>query len=130
MINSTKNTGWLSKKPNTNHLRKATHSERELVESTLSLPGRVHVVGDLIEHESGFSKRELVILTRDYRPSLIRFEFLNKAAASLDRLVEEEKVKVMFRIEGREWNGKVLNNLIGTQVDRISEQVIESGKGE
>ena len=126
MINSTKNTGWLSKKPNTNHLGKATHSERELVESTLSLPGRVQVVGDLVEHESGFSKRELVILTDDYRPSLIRFEFLNKAAASLDGLVEEEKVKVTFRIEGREWNGKVLNNLIGTQVDRISEQVIKT----
>ena len=126
MINSTKNTGWLSKKPNTNHLGKATHSERELVESTLSLPGRVHLVGDLVEHESGFSKRELIILTDDYRPSLIRFEFLNKAAASLDGLVEEEKVKVTFRIEGREWNGKVLNNLIGTQVDRISEQVIKS----
>lgn len=126
MINSTKNTGWLSKKPNTNHLGKATHSERELVESTLSLPGRVHVIGDLVEHESGFSKRDLVILTDDYRPSLIRFEFLNKAAASLDGLVEEEKVKVTFRIEGREWNGKVLNNLIGTQVDRISEQVIKT----
>ncbi len=126
MINSTKNTGWLSKKPNTNHLGKATHSERDLVESTLSLPGRVHVVGDLVEHESGFSKRELVILTDDYRPSLIRFEFLNKAAASLDGLVEEEKVKVIFRIEGREWNDKVLNNLIGTQVDRISEQVIKT----
>ena len=126
MINSTKNTGWLSKKPNTNHLGKATHSERELVESTLSLPGRVQVVGDLVEHESGFSKRELVILTDDYRPSLIRFEFLNKAAASLDGLVEEERVKVTFRIEGREWNGKVLNNLIGTQVDRISEQVIKT----
>ena len=126
MINSTKNTGWLSKKPNTNHLGKATHSERELVESTLSLPGRVQVVGDLVEHESGFSKRDLVILTDDYRPSLIRFEFLNKAAASLDGLVEEEKVKVMFRIEGREWNGKVLNNLIGTQVEKISEQVIKT----
>jgi len=126
MINSTKNTGWLSKKPNTNHLGKATHSERELVESTLSLPGRVHVIGDLVEHESGFSKRDLVILTDDYRPSLIRFEFLNKAAASLDGLVEEERVKVTFRIEGREWNGKVLNNLIGTQVDRISEQVIKT----
>ena len=126
MINSTKNTGWLSKKPNTNHLGKATHSERELVESTLSLPGRVHVIGDLVEHESGFSKRDLVILTVDYRPSLIRFEFLNKAAASLNGLVEEEKVKVTFRIEGREWNGKVLNNLIGTQVDRISEQVIKT----
>ena len=126
MINSTKNTGWLSKKPNTNHLGKATHSERELVESTLSLPGRVHVIGDLVEHESGFSKRDLVILTDDYRPSLIRFEFLNKAAASLNGLVEEERVKVTFRIEGREWNGKVLNNLIGTQVDRISEQVIKT----
>jgi len=126
MINSTKNTGWLSKKPNTNHLGKTTHSERELTESTMSLPGRVHVVGELVEHESGFSKRELVILTDDYRTSLIRFEFLNKAAASLDGLVEEEKVKVTFRIEGREWNGKVLNNLIGTQVDRISEQVIKT----
>ena len=125
-MNSKKNKEWLSKKPKTNHLGTATHSERDLVESTFSLPGRVYLVGELIEHKSGFSKRELVILTDDYRPSLIRFEFLNKAAASLDGLVKEEKVKVTFRIEGREWNGKVLNNLIGTQVDRISEQVIKT----
>ena len=128
MMNSKKNKEWLSKKPNTNHLGAATHSVRDLVESTLSLPGRVQVVGDLVKHKSGFSKRELVILTDDYRPSLVRFEFLNKETVCLDGLIEEEKVKITFRIEGREWDGKVLNNLIGTKVEKISEQAIDSVK--
>ena len=127
-MNSKKNKEWLSKKPKTNHLGTATHSERDLVESTFSLPGRVYLVGELVEHKSGFSKRELVILTDDYKPSLIRFEFLNKETVCLDGLIEEEKVKITFRIEGREWDGKVLNNLIGTKVEKISEQAIDSVK--
>ena len=127
-MNSKKNKEWLSKKAKTNHLGAATHSVRDLVESTLSLPGRVQVVGDLVKHKSGFSKRELVILTDDYKPSLVRFEFLNKATVCLDELIEEEKVKITFRIEGREWGGKVLNNLIGTKVEKISEQAIDNVK--
>ena len=127
-MNSKKNTEWLSKKPKTNHLGTATHLERDLVESTFSLPGRVYLVGELIEHKSGFSKRELVILTGDYKPSLVRFEFLNKATVCLDGLIKEEKVKITFRIEGREWDGKVLNNLIGTKVEKISEQAIDNVK--
>ena len=127
-MNSKKNKEWLSKNPKTNYWGKATHSERDLIESTLSLPGRVRVVGDLVKHKSGFSTRELVILTGDYKPSLVRFEFLNKATVCLDELIEEEKVKITFRIEGREWDGKVLNNLIGTQVEKISEQAIDNVK--
>lgn len=106
----------------------ATHSVRDLVESTFSLSGRVYLVGELVEHDSGFSKRELVILTDDYRPSFITFEFLNKATGCLNGLVEGEKIKVTFRIEGREWNGKYLNNLIGTEIQKISEQVIDTVK--
>ena len=127
-MNSKKNTEWLSKKPKTNHLGTATHSERDLVESTFSLPGRVYLVGELVEHDSGFSKKELVILTEDYKPTHIKFEFTNKETSCLNGLVEGEKIKVTFRIEGREWNGKYLNNLIGTQVAKISEQAIDTGK--
>ena len=43
----------------------------------------------------------------------------------MDGLSEEEKVKVTFRVEGKEWQGKVLNNLIGTKVERLSEVALE-----
>ena len=70
----------------------------------------------------------MVILTEDYKPTHIKFEFTNKATGCLDGLVEGEKIKVTFRIEGREWNCKFLNNLIGTQVAKVSEQAIEPEK--
>ena len=121
-----KNTEWLSKERKTNHLGSAIHSGRDLVETTFSLPGRVYLVGELVEHDSGFSKKELVILTEDYKPARIKFEFTNKATGCLNGLVEGEKIKVTFRIEGREWSGRYLNNLIGTQIEKISEQAIDT----
>jgi hypothetical protein len=125
MKKNKKNKKWLSKYPDSNHTAISKHMGRELVESTHSLYGQVHTIGDEIERECGFVKRELILRTNDYKPTLVCFEFLNKAGKALDGLSEEEKVKVTFRVEGKEWQGKVLNNLIGTKVERLSEVALE-----
>ena len=43
----------------------------------------------------------------------------------LDDLLEKERVEVSFRIQGREWEGRVLNNLVGTRVVKISGQALD-----
>ena len=125
MINPKDNKDWLSKNQSSNNFGLTQHLEREVVDSTFSLPGIVHEIGELVEHDSGFTKQELVIVTNDYKPTLVKFEFLNKSTIQLFGLGKNEKVKVTFRIEGREWDGRVLNNVIGTKVEKISEQKVD-----
>ena len=86
----------------------------------------VEDIGELIERESGFRKKELVIKTHDYKPQLVRFEFLNHKLELLDCLLEGEKVEVTFRIEGGiSPSGQVLNNLVGTELVKLSEKEVE-----
>ena len=125
MINPKDNKDWLSKNQSSNNFGLTQHLEREVVDSTFSLPGLVHEIGELVEHDSGFTKQELVIVTNDYKPTLVKFEFLNKSTIQLFGLGKNEKVKVTFRIEGREWDGRVLNNVIGTKVEKVSEQKVD-----
>ena len=125
MINPNDNKDWLSKNQSSNNFGLTQHLEREVVDSTFSLPGLVHEIGELVEHDSGFSKQELVIVTNDYKPTFVKFEFLNKSTIQLFGLGKNEKVKVTFRIEGREWDGRVLNNVIGTKVEKVSEQKVD-----
>ena len=103
MINPKDNKDWLSKNQSSNNFGLTQHLEREVVDSTFSIPGIVHEISELVEHDSGFTKQGLVIVTNDYKPTLVKFEFLNKSTLQLFALRKNEKVKVTFRIEGREW---------------------------
>jgi hypothetical protein len=121
----TKKSSWLSKNPKANYKSLTTQTTQEVTDSIFKLPGLVETVGELIERESGFRKKELVIKTHDYKAQLVRFEFLNYKLELLDGLLEGEKVEVTFRIEGGiSPSGQVLNNLIGTELVKLSEQAV------
>jgi hypothetical protein len=124
-MNSNLNTDIFFKKTDSNHLAVTRQTKQEVLKTGLSITGRVRSVGDVIERETGFSKRELVLLTDDYRPNLICFEFHNAKMKELDGLKENEKVEISFRIQGREWEGRVLNNLVGVCVGKTSDQALD-----
>lgn len=68
----------------------------------------------------------LVIKTHDYKVQLVRFGFLNYKLELLDGLNEGEKVEVTFRVDGRiGQRGQVLNNLIGTELVKLSENEVK-----
>lgn len=125
MMNSKLDREWLSGNPDANHLAVTKQVSEEVLKTGLSLTGRVHSLSEVIERETGFSKRELIVITDDYRPNLICFEFHNGKMKYLDDLLEKERVEVSFRIQGREWEGRVLNNLVGTRVVKISGQALD-----
>ena len=82
-MKNNKDKDWVTKQFHENHQATTLKERREVVESGFSFQGVVHEIGDLIERECGFSKRELVILTSDYKPNIVSFEFLNKNVALL-----------------------------------------------
>ena len=126
MKNSKVDTNWLAKNADANHLAVTKQVSEEVLRTGLSLTGRVHSLGEVIERDTGFAKRELILITDDYRPNLISFEFQNGKMKCLNDLMEKEKVEVSFRIQGREWEGRVLNNLVGTRVIKISGKALDT----
>ena len=121
-----KKNSWLSKNPKSNQKSLTSQVKQEVIDSTFKLAGLVHLVGDLIERESGFRKKELVIITHDYIHQFVKFEFLNKDLELLDGLARNEKVEVTFRIEGRVGkSSQVLNNLIATKLEKLSEKEVD-----
>ena len=84
------------------------------------LSGRIKLIQDPKTFDSGFTKREMVVIVEDGRyPQEINLEFVQDKAALLDPLQPGQEVKVTFDIRGREYNGRYFNNLQGWKVEAL-----------
>ena len=76
--------------------------------------------------ENAFNKRELVLDVSRVNPedgkkyeSYVAFNFTQKRCDELDAFNVGDKVEVSFTLGGREWNGKIINDIIGYRVERV-----------
>ena len=82
------------------------------------LSGKIKLIQDPKTFESGFSKREMVVIVEDGKyPQEIALEFVQDKIALLDDLQPGQDVKVSFDIRGREYKGRYFNNLQGWRVE-------------
>ncbi len=82
------------------------------------LTGKIKLIQDPKTFDSGFTKREMVVIVEDGRyPQEINLEFVQDKAALLDDLQPGQEVTVSFDIRGREYNGRYFNNLQGWKVE-------------
>lgn len=81
------------------------------------LTGKIKLIQAPKTFESGFTKREMVVIVEDGRyPQEINLEFVQDKVALLDALQPGQEVTVSFDIRGREHNGRYYNNLQGWKV--------------
>lgn len=81
------------------------------------LTGKVKLIQDLKQFDSGFTKREMVVIVEDGKyPQEINLEFVQDKVTLLDNLQAGQEVTVTFDIRGREYNGRYFNNLQGWKV--------------
>jgi single-strand DNA-binding protein len=81
------------------------------------LSGKIKIVQELKTFDSGFTKREMVVIVEDGRyPQEINIEFVQDKASLLDNLQVGQEVTVTFDIRGREYNGRYFNNLNGWKI--------------
>jgi uncharacterized protein DUF3127 len=81
------------------------------------LTGKIKLIQDPKTFDSGFTKREMVVIVEDGKyPQEINIEFVQDKAALLDPLQPGQEVTVTFDIRGREYNGRYFNNLQGWKV--------------
>lgn len=84
------------------------------------MTGIVHKLGATQTFSSGFTKRELV-LTNDIGdetkyPRFVPFSFKKQSAERLNGVCEGQRVKVLFAVDGREWNGRYFADLTGLKI--------------
>ena len=84
-----------------------------------------------VSKQSGkeFLKRDLVLDISRYDPqngekreSYFQLSFTQKHCADLDGFAVGERVEVSFAVSGREWNGKVINDIAGFKIERVGGQ--------
>jgi len=81
------------------------------------LTGKVKLIQDEQTFNSGFKKREMVVIVEDGKyPQEINLEFVQDKISLLDNLSAGKEVTVTFDIRGREYNGRYYNNLQGWKV--------------
>lgn len=87
----------------------------------MELQGTVKRIGELETFQSGFQKRELVILTTEQYPQPISIEFMSDRSDLLDNISEGDNVTVGINLRGREWTSplgetKYFNTVTGWKV--------------
>jgi len=94
------------------------------------LTGKVKLIQDPKTFDSGFTKREMVVIVEDGKyPQEINIEFVQDKVALLDTLQPGQAVTVTFDIRGREYNGRYFNNLQGWKIVTAEDESTNSQEG-
>ena len=81
------------------------------------LTGKIKLIQEAKTFDSGFTKREMVVIVEDGKyPQEINLEFVQDKVSLLDNLQVGQEVTVTFDIRGREYNGRYFNNLQGWKI--------------
>jgi len=87
------------------------------------LTGKIKLIQDPKTFDSGFTKREMVVIVEDGKyPQEINLEFVQDKVALLEALQPGQEVTVSFDIRGREYNGRYFNNLQGWKVVTVGDE--------
>lgn len=85
----------------------------------MQIKGKIISISELIEINSNFNKRELILLTEDDKyPQKLKFDFLNKSTAALNSLSADDNVEVHFNIRGSQYNDKYYTSLVGWKIQK------------
>lgn len=83
----------------------------------MELTGKLTVIGEEKTFNGGFTKREFVLTTEEQYPQMIQFELLKDKGALLNSMQVGNRIKVLFDVRGREWQGKYFNSLVAWKLE-------------
>ena len=96
----------------------------------MDITGKIKAIMDEEKFDSGFYKREFVITTEEQYPNDIKFELLKEKSELIKDFKEGDRLKVLFDIRGREWNGKYFNNLVAWKLEAAGQSAGPDGPPE
>jgi hypothetical protein len=81
------------------------------------LSGKIKLIQDEQTFDSGFRKREVIVIVDDGKyPQEISLEFVQDKADLLTSFSVDQEVTIAFNLRGREYNGRYFNNLTGWKI--------------
>ena len=87
------------------------------------LTGKIKLIQEPKTFDSGFTKREMVVIVEDGKyPQEINLEFVQDKVSLLEALQPGQEVTVSFDIRGREYNGRYFNNLQGWKITMVGSE--------
>jgi hypothetical protein len=81
--------------------------------------GKIKVMFEPMSFASGFTKREFVLILEDDYPQDIKFVCVKEKCAQLDSVVVGDRVKVDFRIRGKEYKERYYVDLDVFQIEKL-----------
>ena len=99
----------------------------------MKLEGTIKKIGNTQTFNSGFQKREMVLLTQEQYPQPISIEFLSDKCDLLDKVKEGQFATVYINVRGREWADpkgevKYFNSITGWKIENEPTKVEKSEK--
>ncbi len=95
------------------------------------LTGKIKIIQEAKTFDSGFTKREMVVIVEDGKyPQEINLEFVQDKISLLDSLQVGQEITVTFDIRGREYNGRYFNNLQGWKIVTAGDESAVSPEGQ
>ena len=86
---------------------------------SFELEGKLKVVEDVQNFDSGFTKRGFVVEVDDGKyPQMIKFECVRDKTTLPDAFDIDDPVKVTFDIRGNEWKGRYYVNLNAWKLEK------------
>ncbi len=77
----------------------------------LKINGKLKLLMEQQNWDSGFSKREFVITTNEQYPQDIKMECIKDKIGLLEGIQIDEEIEVSFNLRGNEYNGRYFVNL-------------------
>ncbi|WFB36991.1 DUF3127 domain-containing protein [Kiritimatiellota bacterium B12222] len=81
------------------------------------MTGTVKKIMDLMTFDSGFTKREFVVTTKDQYPQDVKFETVRDKTSLCDKMQEGQEVTVHFDVRGNEFKDRYYVNLNAWRVE-------------
>ena len=86
----------------------------------LKINGTIKLINQLQTWDSGFSKREFVITTKEQYPQDIKFEVVKEKAEKFEEFNKVgDEVDVKFNVRGNEYNGNYYVNLQAWYISKV-----------
>jgi single-strand DNA-binding protein len=95
----------------------------------MELTGKIKLINPTQSFDSGFSKREFVLTTKDQYPQDIKIEVVKDKCDLLNSFNPGDDIKVSINLKGNEYNGKYYVSVQGWKIERL-EGVKEEDKSD
>lgn len=85
----------------------------------MEIEGSIKEIFEQQNFDSGFSKREFVVTTKEQYPQDIKLELIKDRCDLIAPYKKGDQIKVQFNLRGNEYNGKYYVNLQAWKIDQL-----------